>query len=86
MKRSKNELILLIVFGVLAIAINVFIIVHSCLDGTESTKASTGVVKIIEDMINGIKPDAINETNYDAFTTLLEKHLVILAYLFVAVY
>ena len=73
MKRSKNELILLIVFGVLAIAINVFIIVHSCLDATESTKASTGVVKIIEDIINGIKPGTINESNYGAFTTFIRK-------------
>ena len=58
---------------ILAVAINGYIIMHSCLDATESTKASVGVVDFLKGIINGIKPDTINDSNYGAFSTFVRK-------------
>ena len=75
MKRNKTEWFLLIVFTVLAIAINVFIIVHSCLDAAQSTKASSGVVEVAEDIVNTIKPETITPSNHDSFATFIRKSI-----------
>ena len=73
MNKNKKDLILLIVFTVLATAINVYIIYHSCLNGSQSGAASKGVVDFIENIINSIKPNTINEGNYDAFSNFIRK-------------
>ena len=73
MKVSKKYLIWTIVFCVIALAINVFIIVHSCLDASVSTEASSGVTEVVEEIINDIKPGTINETNYNDFASFTRK-------------
>ena len=73
MKVSKKYLIWTIVFSVIALAINVFIIVHSCLDASVSTEASSGVTEVVEEIINDIKPGTINETNYNDFASFIRK-------------
>ena len=73
MKVSKKYLILTIIIVVLAVAINAYIIMHSCLDAVESTKASNGVVEVAEEVVNTVKPGTINETNYNDFATFIRK-------------
>ena len=73
MKLSKKYWFFTILAIILAVAINGYIIMHSCLDATESTKASAGVVDFLEGIINGIKPGAINDSNYGAFATFIRK-------------
>lgn len=73
MKVSKKYLILTIIIIVLAVAINAYIIMHSCLDAVESTKASNGVVEVAEEVVNTVKPGTINETNYNDFATFIRK-------------
>lgn len=73
MKKSKRDWILLIVFLVLAVAINVYIIYHACLNGAASSEASQGVVEVSEDVVNTVKPGTVNETNYDQFATFIRK-------------
>lgn len=73
MKVSKKYLIWTIIVSVLALAINIYIVVHSCLDATQSTEASKGVVEVVENIVNTISPGAVNESNYDAFVTFVRK-------------
>ena len=73
MKVSKKYLIWTIVFSVIALAVNIFIIVHSCLDASVSTEASSGVTEVVEEIINDIKPGTINETNYNDFASFIRK-------------
>ena len=72
-KGNKLYRFITIIVIVLAVAINVFIIVHSCLDAAESTKASSQVVDAIGNIINAIRPDTINASNYDSFSTFIRK-------------
>ena len=58
---------------ILAVAINGYIIMHSCLDAAESTKASQGVVEVAEEVVNTVKPNTITEENYDSFATFIRK-------------
>ena len=58
---------------VLAVAINAYIIMHSCLDAIESTKASQGVVEIAEDVVNTVRPNTITPDNHDSFATFIRK-------------
>ena len=73
MKVSKTYLIWTIVIVVLAISINAFIIVHSCLNASESGEASRGVVDFLKDIINTFSPNAINDGNYDSFASFIRK-------------
>ena len=58
---------------VLALLINAYIVMHSCLNATQSTDASKGVIETTEEIINGIKPGTINESNYSDFATFIRK-------------
>ena len=73
MKVSKKYLIWTIIICVLAIAINAYIIMHSCLDATESTKASQGVVEVSEEVVNTVSPGTITPENHDSFATFIRK-------------
>ena len=73
MKKSKRDWILLIIFLILAVAINVYIIYHACLNGARSSEASQGVVEVSEEVVNTIKPGTITEANYDDFATFIRK-------------
>ena len=58
---------------ILAVAINGYIIMHSCLDAIESTKASQGVVEVAEEVVNTVRPDTITPENHDSFATFIRK-------------
>ena len=73
MKVSKKYLIFTIIICVLAIAINAYIIVHSCLDAQESTKAASGVVEVTEEVVNTVSPGTITPENHDSFVTFVRK-------------
>ena len=73
MKVSKKYLVWTIIVSVLAIAINVFIIVHSCLNASQSSEASGGVVLFFKSIINFFKPGTINDGNIDTFSGFIRK-------------
>ena len=73
MKVSKKYLILTIIVCVLAIAINAYIIVHSCLDAQASTKAASGVVEVTEEVVNTVSPGTITPENHDSFVVFVRK-------------
>ena len=73
MKVSKKYLIWTIIICVLAIAINAYIIMHSCLDAVKSTEASNGVVEVSEEVVNTVSPGTITPENHDSFATFIRK-------------
>lgn len=58
---------------VLAVAITIFIIFQSCLDGINSTSQSGTIVNIAKAIINFFNHDAINEDNIDQFSGVIRK-------------
>ena len=46
---------------------------HSCLDAAESTKASSEVVEVSEEVVNTISPGTITPENHDSFATFIRK-------------
>ena len=68
-----NQVILFIIFLVLALAINAYIIYHACLNGAKSSAASEGVVEVSENVVNAVKPNTITEANHDSFATFIRK-------------
>ena len=73
MKVSKKYLIFTIIVCVLAVAINAYIIMHSCLNASQSTEASSGVVDFIENVVNTIAPGTVTTENHGTFTNLIRK-------------
>ena len=73
MTLSKKYWFFTILAIILAVAINGYIIMHSCLDAIESTKASQGVVEVAEEVVNTVSPNTITEENYDSFATFIRK-------------
>ena len=72
-KVSRSYLIWTIVLCVLAVAINAYIIMHSCLDAAQSTQQSSGVVEVVEEAVNTIAPGTITPENHDSFATFIRK-------------
>ena len=74
---SKGKKITYIIFTVLscllAVAINVYIIVHSCLDAEASTEASSGVVETTEQIVNTISPGTVTPENHESFASFIRK-------------
>ena len=58
---------------VLALLTNAYIIMHSCLDATQSTEASQGVVEVTEEVINTVAPGTITPENHESFVTIVRK-------------
>ena len=75
MKKNKLDLILMIIFTVLALAINAYIIYHSCLNGSQSSQASQGVVEVSEEVVNTVRPGTVTPENHNAFATFIRKSL-----------
>ena len=73
MKLSKKYWFFTILAIILAVAINGYIIMHSCLDAIESTKASSQVVEVAEDVVNTVRPDTITPENHESFATFIRK-------------
>ena len=73
MKTSKKYLIWTIIVCVLALAINAYIIMHSCLDAVKSTQASNSVVEVAEETINTISPGTITEATHESCASFIRK-------------
>ena len=73
MKESKAYLVIKWILLALAIAINVFIIVNACIPGAQSSKESSWIVEPVANVINSIKEDTINASNYDSFSSFIRK-------------
>lgn len=73
MKLSKKYLIFMIISIVLALAINAYIIMHSCLDAAASSQQSQGVVEVSEEVVNTVAPGTITPENHDSFATFIRK-------------
>ena len=73
MKKSKLDWILFAIFLTLALAINVYIIYHACLNGAKSSEASQGVVEVSEEVVNTISPGTVTPENHDSFATFIRK-------------
>lgn len=73
MNKPKSYLIWTVIISILTIAINAYIIMHSCLDASNSTNASKGIVDVTENIINTIAPGSINSSNHDSFVTFVRK-------------
>lgn len=65
--KNKKHFIFTIIVSALAIAINVFIIVQSCLNGEASTASSGIVVNVLKTMFQ------VKEENLGVVTTLVRK-------------
>ena len=73
LKQNRKYLTYLIVVSVLALAVNVFIIVQSCLNGNQSTNVASPIVDMCKAIVNLFSKDAINDSNIDAFTLVIRK-------------
>ena len=69
---KKHQIVKWIIFSI-AVAINVFIIVNSFINGETSAKESGTVAEVIENVINNIQEDTINATNRDDFFFAVRK-------------
>ena len=58
---------------ILAIAVDVFIIVNSCMNATKSSQSSGVIVNILKNIINAFKADTINEENIQTFSHFIRK-------------
>lgn len=57
----------------LAILLNAFIIINSCMNGNQSSAESGRVTNIIKNIINFFIHNAINDSNYEAFHGVIRK-------------
>lgn len=71
--KSKRFLVLSIIFSVLAIVLNAFIIYQSCLGSADSTEWSSPVVEAAATVVNTIKPETITEVNMPDFSLFIRK-------------
>ncbi len=73
MKKNKAYHIITIVITVLAVALDAFIIMHSCFDGDRSSQSSNSLVGVLVNVVNFFQHDLINDSNIDVFTLLVRK-------------
>ena len=70
---SKKRIVIRWIIFVIAIAINVFIIVNSCIPGPQSSKESFQFTNVVKDVINAIKPNTVVESNFNNFHAFCRK-------------
>ena len=70
---SKKFLFISIIFTILAVALNAFIIYQSCLGSGESTSWSEPVAEAAATVINTIKPETITPVNMPDFSAFIRK-------------
>lgn len=69
----KKQNVLKWIILTIAIAINVFIIVNAFINGENSAKESNSIAQGAATVINTIKPDTINSSNFDKFASAFRK-------------
>lgn len=70
---SKKRIVIRWIIFVIAIAINVFIIVNSCIPGPQSSKESYHFTNVVKDVVNAIKPNTVVTSNFNDFHALCRK-------------
>ncbi len=75
MEETKSKKIIKWIVLAFAIAINVFIIINACIPGAQSSQESNWIVEPIKNIINAIKTDTINASNYDSFSSFIRKFI-----------
>lgn len=73
LNKNKKFLVLSIIFVILGLGINVFIIYQSCLPAGDSTEWSSPVVEIAASIVNAFSPEAITESNMPEFSSVIRK-------------
>ena len=73
MSKKHLGLIIQILIYVLAIAVNVLIVVSSCLNGFKSTNQSSWVVNLLSSILNFFNKNAVTEANKDQFAHVVRK-------------
>lgn len=58
---------------ILAVAINVFIIVNACMNGTMSSQESGRFSRFVAVILNFFSPNYINDGNFDNFAGIIRK-------------
>ena len=71
--KNKRYLIATIIVSALAVSLNFFIILHSCLNGDASSQASGPVVELFKSIINLFHAGTINDSNIGTFTQVIRK-------------
>ena len=71
--KNKRYFIATIIVTFLAVVVNAFIIMQSCLNGIQSTESSSFAVNLFKGIINAFKTNTINETNIDEFSHVIRK-------------
>lgn len=69
----KKQTIYKYILLTLTLAINVFIIVNSCLNGSTSGDESNGVAHFFANIINFVGPNTINDSNFGDFAYVIRK-------------
>ena len=73
MEESKAHKIVKWIILAFAIAINLFIVINACIPGAQSAQESEWIVEPVAHVINTIKEDTINASNYDNFASFIRK-------------
>ena len=70
---KKQTFILAVLFAIISIGLNAFIIYQSCLRGSASTQWSSPVVDFFANILNRISPGTINQDNISTFSNIIRK-------------
>ena len=70
---NKKQIVLRIIFYSFSLAINIFIFVQSCLNGSQSTDQSSWVVDFLASILNFFNKSAVTEENYAEFAGAIRK-------------
>ena len=71
--KNRKFLVVSIIFVVLSLALNAFIIYQSCLGSGESTSWSDKISESVADVINTVVPNTITEQNMPDFSSFIRK-------------
>ena len=71
--KNRKFLIPSIIFTVISVLLNAFIIYHACLWGSSSSSWSDAISETAASVINSIVPDTITEANMPDFASFIRK-------------
>lgn len=71
--KNRKFLIPSIIFTVISVLLNAFIIYHACLRGSSSSSWSDAISETAASVINSIVPDTITEANMSDFSSFIRK-------------
>ena len=71
--KNRKFLVVSIIFTVLSISLNAFIIYQACLRGAESSSWSDKISESVAEVINTVAPNTITEQNMPDFSSFIRK-------------